>query len=376
MPWKEVTTVSLRKEFIALASLPDANFSEQCRRFGISRKTGYKWLKRAETGADTALHNRSTRPHRSPSKTPEAIERLIIERRLRHPEWGGRKLKRVLENEGHSGLPSPSTITEILRRNDLLSTTSAQHPGPWQRFEHAQPNDLWQIDFKGPIAMQRGAAHALTILDDHSRYSLGIEICDDQIYDDTKAALTAVFRRYGLPRRMTMDNGNPWGNPHGRWTRFAAWLIDQNVQVSYSRPHHPQTQGKDERFHRSLKAEVLSRHDFTNAHDLQSRCDQWRVLYNQIRPHDALGLEVPVSRYQPSQRAYKEVVAPFEYSEVDAVRTVRSNGQISYRGQVYKLSEAFKGRKVAVRPSSEDGMLLVYYRHQRIAQLYLRQKHV
>lgn len=374
MPWKEVSTVSLRKEFVALASLPDANISDLCHRFSISRKTAYKWLKRARSGGADALHNRSTRPQRSPNKTPAAIERLIIERRLRYPDWGGRKLKRVLEDEGHTGLPSPSTITAILRRHDLLSTSSAQHPGPWQRFEHAQPNDLWQIDFKGPIATLRGEAHALTILDDHSRYSLGIEICTNQIYSDTRVALTAVFQRYGLPHRMTMDNGNPWGNPHGRWTRFAAWLIDQGVQVSYSRPHHPQTQGKDERFHRSLKAEVLSRHVFEDAQHLQSRCEEWRLLYNQIRPHDALGLAVPVSRYRPSQRAYQEVVAPFEYSAADAVRTVRSTGQISYRGQVYKISEAFKGRKVGVRPSSEDGIMLVYYRHQRIARLNLRSK--
>lgn len=372
MPWKEVTSVSLRKEFVALASLPDANISELCRRFGISRKTAYKWLKRVQSGVANALQDRSTRPHRSPAKTPTAIERLVIERRLRHPEWGGRKLKRVLEDEGRSGLPSASTITEILRRHDLLSSSAAQHPGPWRRFEHAQPNDLWQMDFKGPIATRCGQAHALTILDDHSRYALGIEICNEQIYSDTQAALTAVFQRYGLPRRMTMDNGNPWGNPHGRWTRFAAWLIDQGVQVSYSRPYHPQTQGKDERFHRSLKAEVLARHDFADADDLQAHCDEWRLLYNQIRPHEALALAVPVSRYRPSQRRYQTVVPPFEYSPVDAVRTVGGAGQISYRGQAYKISEAFQGRKVGVRPSSEDGLMLVYYRHQRIARLNLR----
>jgi len=131
MPWKEVTAVSLRKEFIALALLPDSNISDLSRRFGISRKTAYKWLQRAESGEADALQDRSTRPYHSPSKTPAAIERLIIERRLRHPDWGGRKLKRVLENEGHQGLPSPSTITEILRRHDLLSTSSAQHTGPW-----------------------------------------------------------------------------------------------------------------------------------------------------------------------------------------------------------------------------------------------------
>jgi len=234
MPWKEVTVVTQREELTALAMLPGSNISELCRRFNISRKTAYKWLERAQSGVDNALHNRSTQPHHSPAKTPYAIERLIIEYRLRYPEWGGRKLKRVLEDEGYQGLPSPSTITEILRRNDLLTTTSAQHAGPWKRFEHAHPNDLWQMDFKGPIETRRGDSHALTVLDDHSRYSLGIKICRQQIYADTKTALASVFQRYGLPHRMTMDNGNPWGNPHGRWTRFAVWLIDQGIGVSYS----------------------------------------------------------------------------------------------------------------------------------------------
>lgn len=376
MPWKEVSVVALRKEFIALSLLPGSNISELCRRYGISRKTAYKWLKRAKSGMDKALHNCSTRPNHSPVKTSDAIEQVIIECRLRYPEWGGRKLKKVLENEGHRGLPSPSTITEILRRNDLLSTTSAEYPGPWQRFEHAHPNDLWQMDFKGPIETQRGDSHALTVLDDHSRYSVGIEICQQQSYDDTQPALASVFRRYGVPRRMTMDNGNPWGNPHGRWTRFSVWLIDQGIQLSYSRPYHPQTQGKDERFHRSLKAELLSRRDFKDAHDLQLHCDEWRVLYNQIRPHDALGMEVPISRYQPSHRAYKESVEAFEYSAVDAVRTVQRSGQISYQGRIYKISEAFRGQRVGLRPSTEDGITVVYYRHQRITQINLRQSNV
>ncbi len=376
MSWKEVTIVSLRKEFIALAKLPGTNISELCRRYEISRKTGYKWLNRAQSEKVDAFQNQSTRPHHSPRKTPKAIESLIIKTRLRYFEWGGRKLKKVLENEGHDGLPSPSTITEILRRNNLLQTSSAQHQGPWKRFEHAHPNDLWQMDFKGPIRTHHGGYHALTILDDHSRYSLGIEICQQQTYRDTKAALTTVFRRSGLPNRMTMDNGNPWGNPHGRWTRFAVWLIDQSIGVSYSRPYHPQTQGKDERFHRSLKAELLSRNHFKNADHLQEGCEDWRILYNQKRPHESLGMEVPISRYQPSNRSYQEVVAPFEYSGVDVVRSVNKVGVISYQGKRHKISEAFRGQKIGVRPTDIDGIVEVYYRHQRVARIDLRANNV
>ena len=376
MPWKEVSIVSLRKEFVALAELPGANISELCRRYEISRKTAYKWLNRVRSGHADSLHNHSTRPRRSPNKTPDAIEELIIKARLRYCEWGARKLKKVLENEGHQCLPSPSTITEILRRNDLLKTSSEQHRGPWKRFEHAHANDLWQMDFKGPISTHLGGYHALTVLDDHSRYSLGIEICRRQTYCDTKAALTSIFRRSGLPKRMTMDNGNPWGNNHGRWTRFAVWLIDQGIGVSYSRPYHPQTQGKDERFHRSLKAELLSRNNFKDASHLQAGCNDWRLLYNQKRPHESLDMNVPISRYQSSPRAYKEEVLPFEYSAVDAVRVVNKVGQISYRGKMYKISEAFRGQKIGMRPTDVDGIVAIYYRHQRVTQLDLRQGNV
>lgn len=375
MPWNEVSTMSLRREFVALASQPDANISELCRRFEISRKTGYKWLHRRSSTSESYA-NRSTRPHTSPRKTSIEMEQLIIDRRRRYPEWGGRKLKRLLENEGHSGLPSPSTITEILRRHDLLGVNSATTQANWQRFEHAAPNDLWQMDFKGPITTGQHTCHALTVLDDHSRYSLGIKICASQMYTDTRQALTEVFRHHGLPHRMTMDNGNPWGNSRGRWTRFSAWLIDQGIGISFSRPYHPQTQGKDERFHRSLKAELLSRQAFANSVDLQERCDRWRTTYNEVRPHDALALGVPLSRYRPSERSYQEQVPSFEYAPNDIVRRVTQTGMISYGGRLYPVSEAFRQRSVGLRPTDKDGVLDVFYRHQRVAKVDLRTSNV
>lgn len=376
MPWTEVSTVTLRKEFVALAMQPGANISDLCHRFGISRKTGYKWISRFRQLKGEDFQDRSKRPQISPGKTDHHIEALIIQLREKHPEWGGRKLKRRLEDLGHHGIPSPSTITEILRRNDLLHTTSSQHHPQWQRFEHKRPNDLWQMDFKGPIQTHRSVGHALTILDDCSRYSLGIRICSSQTFQPTYLALREVFRRYGVPWRMTMDNGNPWGNPHGRWTKFAAWLIDQGIAVSYSRPHHPQTQGKDERFHRTLKGELLSRVDFKNRKHCQYCCEQWRSTYNHDRPHDALKLSVPGNHYYPSTRQYQEHVREYDYAPDDAVRSVSLVGQVSFKGRSYKISEAFAKKRIAIRPTSRDGVMAVYYRHQKVGVIDLTKENV
>lgn len=377
MPWSEVSIVNLRKEFVALAMQPEANISELCRRFEISRKTGYKWLKRGqEPAVISGFENRSTRPLTSPNKTPPEIESRIIAVRMQHPEWGGRKLHRRLRDLGEHAVPSASTITEVLRRHGLLNTSSHDHHAHWQRFEHEHPNDLWQMDFKGPIPTHRREGFALTVLDDHSRYSLGIEICPSQQFEPTYQALRKVFRRYGLPRRMTMDNGNPWGNSHGRWTKMSTWLIDQGIGVSFSRPYHPQTQGKDERFHRTLKAELLSRVNFRDQDHCQQACEQWRHTYNHERPHEALAMAVPVTRYTPSPRDYQEHVPEYEYSPNDTIRRVSQTGQIMLKRHRYKISEAFAGKSIGIRPTTTDGVLEVYYRHQKIAVLDLTKANV
>jgi transposase InsO family protein len=372
MPWNEVSIVNLRREFVALACQPGVNISQLCRRFCISRKTGYKWLARARGAGMEGFEDRSRQPLHSPNKTPAAMEQAVIALRQQHPEWGGRKLKRRLEDLGHTRVPSPSTITEILRRHGLLHTGSATHQPPWLRFEHEQPNDLWQMDFKGPILTRGSAVHALTVLDDHSRFSLGIELCTAQSFTPTYAALRELFRRYGLPQRMTMDNGNPWGNSHGRWTKLSVWLLDQGVGVSFSRPYHPQTQGKDERFHRTLKAELLSRTDFRDAFHCQLACEQWRQMYNHERPHESLAMAVPASRYRPSERPYQEQVPEFDYGPDDWVRRVGQTGQIQLQRRRYKISEAFAGKPVGIRATAEDGVMAVYYRHQKVATLDLR----
>lgn len=373
MPWQEVSTMSLRKEFIILASHENANISQLSQRFTISRKTAYKWLRRHREKGEPGLMDISRRPLTSPKRIAPQIESLALSVRDDHPAWGARKIKRRLEDMGHEGLPSPSTMTQILRRNHRLDPAESAKHTPWHRFEHDAPNRLWQMDFKGHFAMRRGRCHALTALDDHSRFALILTACSNERGETVRACLTEAFRRYGLPERMTMDNGSPWGSDTEHpYTPLTVWLILLGIRVGHSRPYHPQTQGKDERFHRTLEAEVLRGNLFDGFEPCQRRFDKWRDVYNLVRPHEALGMATPASRYVPSPRAFPETPPVIEYGPGDIVRQV-NHGVVYYLGRRLRVGKAFHGYPVALRQSSEeDGLLEVFFCQQRIAKIDLR----
>lgn len=372
MPWREVSTMSLRKEFVMLACRENVNVAQLCRRFGISRKTGYKWLVRHKLEGDPGLNDIPRRPRNSPKQTGKTVESLVLSLRDEHPAWGGRKIKRRLEDMGNHGLPAPSTITQILRRHQRLDPNESAKHMPWQRFEHDTPNSLWQMDFKGHFTTRAGRCHPLTALDDHSRYSLCLDACFDERADTVRDRLTRAFRRYGLPERMTMDNGSPWGSDSNHpYTVFTIWLIRMGIKVGHSRPYHPQTQGKDERFHRTMKVEVLKGQTFLDLEHCQRRFDEWRHIYNTQRPHEGIGMSTPASRYTPSPRTFPETLPPIEYGPGDIVRKV-NHCKVYYRGKEFKVGKAFHGQPVALRPACEDGALDVYFCHQRIAKIDLR----
>ncbi len=369
MPWQEVSTMSLRQEFVMLARAEGANRALLCRRFGISRKTGYKWLERAVNGA--ALADEARRPHASPTRTREPIERAILKLRDAHPAWGARKLRRRLEDLGWGELPVPSTVQAILLRHGRIDPAQSTQHTAWQRFEHEAPNVLWQMDFKGHFIVGTAPCHPLTVLDDHSRFSLCLQACTNQRGPTVKGHLSAIFRRYGLPQRMAMDNGPPWGDsPEHPYTPLVAWLIRLGVSVSHSRPYHPQTLGKDERFHRTLKAEVL-RQPFFDFNALQRRFDRWRYTYNFERPHESIGMRAPASRYAPSVRCMPEQLPPIEYASSDILRRVQDKGFISYRGRHWSIGKAFAGYHVALRPTNTDGLFDVFFCHQKVTQINL-----
>ncbi len=370
MGWKECDHVSEREEFVRLAIRAEAGMAALCRRFGISRRTGYKWLQRALSGEP--MKDRSRRPRGCPTRTSPTMEQAVVAVRLVHRAWGGRKIRQVLLNQGRSDVPAASTITGILRRHGLIDPVESRKHRPWQRFERSAPNELWQMDFKGDFALNRGGrCHALTVLDDHSRYSLALRACGNQRKATVQRHLTDVFRRYGLPQEMLMDNGSPWGPSsfNDRWTSLSVWLLRLDVRVLHGRPYHPQTQGKDERFHRTLQVELLQGRRFNDLAEVQDAFDPWRPMYNHDRPHEALGMATPAERYEPSRRDYPQDPPPIEYDQGDVVRTVGNNGYFQYNGRRYRVGKAFRGLRVALRPAGTDGHWEVYFCRQRIARI-------
>lgn len=372
MPWQECTTMSLRAEFVALANQPGANFSQLCRRFGISRKTGYKWRRRYRAGGASELADHSRRPQHSPRQSEPGLEEQVLAIRDRYG-WGARKIKVCLEREGQ-GAVAKSTVHHILRRHERLRSRPEAVKGAYQRFERERPNELWQMDFKGHFRLgNQERCHPLTVLDDHSRFSLCLQACRNEQTATVQAQLEATFRRYGLPERMLMDNGSPWGSDREhQHTRLTVWLLRLGIAVSHSRPYHPQTQGKEERFHRTLKVEVLSQRVFADFTRMQSRFDEWRHCYNQVRPHEALAMAVPASRYQPSPRSFPELLPPLEYGSMDLVRKVYEGGKIHFHNRAFRVGKAFRGYPVALRPTTADGVYEVYFATHRISQVDLR----
>lgn len=366
MGWSEVSIMAMRREFVSLTNDPEANVRELCRRYGISPTTAYKWIERGAAEGER-YENRSRRPLHSPNKTDAAMESKILEVRDAHPVWNARKIRRVLQNRGELP-PAASTIGQVLKRNGRISQAASEAAQPWHRFEHPAPNELSQIDFKGFIETGQGRCYPLTMLDDHSRFSQILQACTNERTETVRTHLIASFRRFGLPRQMNMDNGNPWGTPWGdRHTHLTAWLIRLGVRVSHSRPLHPQTNGKEERFHRTLKAELLGTRWFSTLAELQREFDRWREVYNQERPHEAIGLAVPASRYVASQRSYPEELPTIVYDSTDVVRKVMSRGGIRFGGAEYYISKAFTGEHVALRPGVEDGVWDVFFCHERVA---------
>jgi transposase InsO family protein len=370
MPWSEVSIMDQRREFVELAMQEGANRRELCRRFGIHPDTGYKWLGRWES--DGELVDRSRRPHSSPKRTDGAVEARVLAVRDAHPAWGARKIVRCLEREGVES-PALSTVHEILRRNGRV-VAPVCGPAAQQRFEKPAPNLLWQMDFKGWVKLSDGSCcHPLTVLDDHSRYDLCLQACANERGSTVQNRLELTFRRYGLPEAFFVDNGGPWGDSSGqRWTRFGVWLLKLGIRVLHSRPYHPQSRGKNERFHRTLKAEVFALKRFRNLSEVQCAFDTWRTIYNHDRPHQALDQEVPASRYRSSIRSMPERLPQAEYDEREIVRSVpTTKDYISFKARHWKVPQAFRGERVAIRPLSTDGQYGIFFAAHQIAKFDL-----
>ncbi len=359
-----------RREFVELAMQDGVNRRELCRRFGIHPSTGYKWLGRWT--AERELADRSRRPHVSPRQTESHIEATVLMVRDAHPAWGARKIVRCLERDRLQA-PARSTVHTILQRHGRVIAAPGA-PVASQRFEKPGPNQLWQMDFKGHVALASGGrCHPLTVVDDHSRYNVCLEACADEQGRTVQQRLEATFRRYGLPEAFFVDNGGPWGDSSGqRWTRLTVWLLKLDIAVLHSRPYHPQSRGKNERFHRTLKSEVFALKRYRDLADVQRAFEAWRTIYNCERPHEALDQDVPASRYRPSPRAMPEQLPQADYDESEIVRRVpTSNDYLAFKGNYWKVPQAFRGERVAIRPLSADGRYGVFFGAHQIASIDL-----
>ena len=372
MPWRKVSLMDQRKELILLLQQAAVNRRELFRRFGISPRTGYKWLARATGGEKDWARDRSRRPHVSPMQSPKDIEAAVLEIRDAHPAWGARKIRRRLQDRRDS-VPVTSTVHAILSRHDRIPAPT--QPPQYIRFEHPVPNDVWQMDFKGRFALgDRQMCHPLTMVDDHSRYAVCLQACTNEQSETVQQHLEQTFRRYGLPNAFLVDNGVPWGTcSEVRWTKLRVWLLKLGVNVIYARPHHPQTKGKNERFNRTLKAEVLSMTTFKNARELQKAFDRWRHVYNTERPHQSLDYDVPSDRYRPSPRSLPSKLREPEYEEGTIVRRASAQkANFRFGKRRWHAPEAFRGELLAIRPLDTDGQFGVFFGAHQIACIDLK----
>jgi transposase InsO family protein len=333
-----------RVQFVVAAVRKEKPFRALCQEFGVSRPTGRLWLQRYREQGIEGIAERSRRPHHSPRQTSSAIERRVVELRERYPDWGARKLQYKL---GEQGLAlTVSTLHRILLRHGLIREEDRHRPA-LQRFERATPNELWQMDFKGPSHWGTPVG-PLSVLDDHSRYLVALQAVGHARSDLVRAQLERAFVECGVPQGMLMDHGSPWWSelaPLGA-TNLSLWLMRQGIRLHWSGYRHPQTQGKVERFHGSLERALERR----GTRDLspQTWLDAYRWEYNQVRPHEALGMQTPASRWRPSEKRYDPNPPRWEYAEGARVLKVDNQGKIKLAGRNWKVGKAFIGERVQV----------------------------
>lgn len=367
MPWQSTSVMEKRIEFVVRASSGSEVMSDLCEEYGISRVTGYHWLRKYErTYQVTTLREESRRPHVCPHQTSSEIEAKVVALRRQYG-WGARKLACLLAD---SGVEVPEiTINRIIKRNNLIPPRDEHHQA-LQRFEKSSPNELWQVDCKGPMRNQVRKSTPLSLLDDFSRFAVGLHDLDSLQGVKIIPCFKRTFKECGLPNQILLDHGTPW------WTSFhqlgltktAVWLIKQDIKLCFSRIRHPQTQGKVERFHRTLGAWVRH-HKVFESRRWQPCLDAFRKEYNELRPHEALSMKVPASRYSPSLRPYTDKPLPWDYNkDKGPVIKLDTQGKFRRNGKHLFVCEALASEYVQL--TELPGSLLVAFRDMYIREIY------
>jgi len=367
MPWQERPVKVLREAFVLSVLEQKQSMSAICREYGISRKTGYKWLDRFREEGTLEEHSRT--PQHQPNRIDPEVEGLILETRRQYPYWGARKIEAYLQRQGEVP-PSHRTIHRIIKKHDLVSPEASAKCRKMQRFEREASNELWQTDFKGEFLMEDQTwCYPLTILDDHSRFALRIEAKPNQ--QNVLGSFIATFREYGLPSALLSDNAACFTGLRGGYTEFERFLMDQDVLPIHCKFHHPQTQGKIERFHRTLKRELLLAGTVCNLSEASELFSRWRQFYNEVRPHAALSNCTPAQRYQPSSRQFMEKVPSFDYPPAFRLHKVNDRGYLRFNRHQTYLSDTFINTVVQLVPDEWQDLVHVHYRNFEIAQFDL-----
>jgi transposase InsO family protein len=354
-----------RVEFVVAAARKEKSFSGLCEEFGITRPTGYLWCKRYDGSGLEGIAEQSRKPQRSPSKTAESVEQQVLEIRRRYPDWGARKLAVRLTEQAGLQLPA-STVHRILRRHKLVQPCE-QHRGEWKRFERSRANELWQMDFKGPRGWNQPVG-PLAILDDYSRYLLGLQALGSTQAEPVREQLEQVFQSCGVPEGMLMDHGIPWWGPRSALglTALSVWLMRQGVRLHWSGVRHPQTQGKVERSQGTLLL-ALQKRAVPEEEKNQKWLDDYRWEYNHVRPHQALGMTTPAKRWTPSTRKYDPNPGDWQYPPGAVLRKVDVDGKLQLDGQQWHLSRALRRQWVQVVWVQQRA--LVYYCNSVVREL-------
>jgi transposase InsO family protein len=369
MPWRTESVMDQRVEFVIRAQRGEERMAPLCREYGISRPTGYLWLERyGEVGSISALAEHSRRPLHTPRRTESRIEAAVIQ--LRDEKgWGARKLAKILSLRGIK--VAPATAHRILKRAGRVVEPVVDKTTT--RFEWAECNELAQMDFKGEYTLSvKQKCYPLSFLDDCSRFLHGLWPLSSTGGAGVKQSLEGYFREQGVPLSILMDHGTPWFstmNQHGL-TWVAVWLIKQGVVLKYSGIGHPQTQGKVERFHQTLKARTKHRGEPTTMREWQQWAAEFRHEYNHERPHEALGMRTPAEVYKAvNLRPYQEQPCEWEYSG-GVVKRLNTQGMLYYKQQTYFVSEALAAE--LVRVDELDDKLLVTFRHLTVREIEVR----
>ncbi len=366
MAWGMVDIAEQRMRFVVAASRREKSMRELCAESGISRPTGYTWWRRYEAGGIAGVVEKSRRPQHSPGRTAAAIAQRVVELRQQRPDWGARKLQVLLAQEAVQ-LPV-ITIHRILLRQGLVRPQD-RHRTAVQRFQRGAPNQLWQMDFKGPVGWQAPVG-PLSIVDDHSRYTITLHGTWSSQAAPVKEQLEEAFARCGMPEEMLMDHGTPWWNMKAAtgWTWLTVWMVKQGIAVHFSGYRHPQTQGKVERFHGALEA-ATRRRGWPWGEDRQRWLDEFRFEYNHVRPHEALGMKTPATVWNKSARKYQPQTAAWEYEKGTEVRHLGEQGQLHLAGRRWEISRALAGEWVQLVRLGER--ILVYYCRSLVRELDL-----